>query len=108
MPSFTRGHSQIIFGHRKFVITSAQVSVERPHARFLDLDVTSGKVTIAEDGNKQISFTSRTDIARYLSYVLTQLPAEQLNNRSFTINGDVKVRTTLVTWWRYAVSDDDT
>ena len=70
----------------------------------MDLDVTSGKVSVAGDGNKQISFTSRTDIARYISYVLTQLPAEQLKNRTFTINGDVKVRTTKCS---YAVSDDD-
>ncbi|KAF8258521.1 NAD-P-binding protein [Lactarius quietus] len=59
-------------------------------ASFLDLDVPSGKVTIAGDGNKQISFTSRADIARYISYILTHLPAEQLTNRSFTIAGDNK------------------
>ncbi|KAI9448452.1 NAD-binding protein [Lactarius indigo] len=57
---------------------------------FLDLDVKSGKVTIGGDGNKQISFTSRADIARYVAYVLTRLPAEQLNNRSFVIAGDNK------------------
>jgi len=57
---------------------------------FLDLDVKSGKVEVAGDGNKGISFTSRTDIARYLSYVLTRLPPDQLKNRSFTIEGDHK------------------
>jgi len=57
---------------------------------FLDLDVKSGKVEVAGDGNKGISFTSRTDIARYLSYVLTRLPPDQLTNRSFTIEGDHK------------------
>ncbi|KAI0268519.1 hypothetical protein BGY98DRAFT_1018753 [Russula aff. rugulosa BPL654] len=46
-------------------------------ASFLNLDVTSGKVTIGGDGNKPISFTSRPDIARY--------------NRAFTIAGDNKV-----------------
>ena len=61
-------------------------------ARFLDLDVTSGKVTIAGDGNKQISFNTRGDTARYVSYVLTHLPAEQLKNHTFTIAGDNKVR----------------
>jgi hypothetical protein len=60
--------------------------------RYLGLDVTSGKVYVGGDGNKQIPFTSRTDIARYISYVLTRLPAEQLNNRSFSIAGDTKVR----------------
>ncbi|KAH9007294.1 NAD-P-binding protein [Lactarius hatsudake] len=60
------------------------------HRIFLDLDVKSGKVTIGGNGNKQISFTSRADIARYVSYALTRLPAEQLNNRSFMIAGDNK------------------
>jgi len=59
-------------------------------ASFLNLDVTSGKVAIGGDGNKQISFTSRPDIARYVSYVLTHLPPEQLKNRAFTIAGDSK------------------
>ena len=35
--------------------------------------------------------TSRADIARYVSYVLTHLPAEQLKNRDFMIAGDNKV-----------------
>ena len=59
--------------------------------RSLGLDVTNGKVYVGGDGNKQIPFTSRTDIARYVSYVLTHLPAEQLNNRSFCVAGDTKV-----------------
>ncbi|KAH8999533.1 NAD-P-binding protein [Lactarius akahatsu] len=57
---------------------------------FLDLDVTSGKVSIGGDGSKPIPFTSRLDIARYISYVLTHLPVDQLENRSFTITGDTK------------------
>ncbi|KAH9007257.1 NAD-P-binding protein [Lactarius hatsudake] len=56
----------------------------------LDLDLTSGKVSVGGDGSKQNPFTSRLDIARYLSYVLTHLPADQLENRSFTIVGDTK------------------
>ncbi|KAI0258375.1 NAD-binding protein [Gloeopeniophorella convolvens] len=54
------------------------------------LDLSSGKVTIGGDGNTKISFTSRTDIARYLAFVLTCLPAEQLHNRAFSIAGDTK------------------
>jgi hypothetical protein len=61
--------------------------------RFVGLDVTSGKVAVGGDGNKQITFTSRPDVARYISYVLTRLPAEQLKNRRFTISGDDKVRS---------------
>jgi hypothetical protein len=59
--------------------------------RFVQLDVLSGKVSVAGDGNKQISFTSRPDAARYISYVLTHLPSEQLKNRRFSIAGDNKV-----------------
>jgi len=57
---------------------------------FLGLDVTSGKVTVGGDGSNPIRFTSRPDIARYLSHVLTHLPADQLKNRSFNISGDTK------------------
>ncbi|KAH9987380.1 hypothetical protein BJV77DRAFT_1138914 [Russula vinacea] len=57
---------------------------------FVGLDVTSGKVSVGGDGNKQITFTARPDVARYISYVLTRLPAEQLKNRRFTISGDNK------------------
>jgi hypothetical protein len=59
--------------------------------RIFDLDVTSGKVSVGGDGNKQISFTARPDIARFVSYVLLHLPPEQLKNRAFTIAGDNKV-----------------
>lgn len=52
-------------------------------------------MSVGGDGNKAISFTSRPDIARYLSYVLTRLPAEQLKNSTFTIAGDNKVRAIL-------------
>lgn len=58
-----------------------------PH---LGLDVRGGKVSISGDGSIPLPFTSRPDIARYLSYVLTHLPADQLKNRSFTIAGDTK------------------
>ena len=49
-------------------------------------------MSLGGDGSKRIPFTSRHDITRYISYVLTHLPAEQLKNRSFSIAGDVKVR----------------
>ena len=62
---------------------------------FINLDLTSGKVSVGGDGDKAIPFTSRTDIARYVSYVLTHLPSEQLKNRSFTIAGDTKVTSNL-------------
>jgi hypothetical protein len=55
--------------------------------RFIQLDVLSGKVSVGGDGNKQLSFTSRPDAARYIIYVLTHLPAEQLKNRRFAVAG---------------------
>jgi hypothetical protein len=57
----------------------------------MSLDIASGKVSLGGDGSKRIPFTSRPDIARYISYVLTHLPADQLKNRSFTMAGEIKV-----------------
>ena len=68
----------------------------QPKSRQLGLDVTSGKVSVGGDGSKPVPFTSRPDIARYVSYVLTHLPAEQLKNRSFSIAGDFKVHAVSV------------
>jgi uncharacterized protein YbjT (DUF2867 family) len=56
----------------------------------VDLDVTGGKVSVGGDGNKRITLTSRPDVARYVSYVLTRLPPEQLKNREFFVAGDNK------------------
>ena len=58
----------------------------------MNLNITSEKVAVSGDGSKHISFTARSDIARYLSYALTHLLAKQLKNRSFTIARDIKVR----------------
>jgi hypothetical protein len=62
--------------------------------------MSSGKVSVGGDGDKQIPYTSRTDIARYISYVLTHLPTEQLENRSFRLTGDTKVRGSYVSQYR--------
>ncbi|KAI0269428.1 hypothetical protein BC834DRAFT_968042 [Gloeopeniophorella convolvens] len=59
-------------------------------SEFVGLDLASGKVSVGSDGNKQISFTAMPDIARYLTYVLINSPAEQLENRSFRLAGDTK------------------
>jgi NmrA-like family len=59
------------------------------------IDITSGKVSVGGDGNTRITFTSKPDVARYVSYVLTHLPPEQLKNRSFAIAGDNKVTPNL-------------
>ena len=72
-----------------------------------DLDVTSGKVSVGGDGNKQISFTARPDIARFVSYVLLHLPPEQLKNRGFAIAGDNKVTSNLSSSYRGSVLVSD-
>ncbi|KAH9980936.1 NAD-P-binding protein [Lactifluus volemus] len=54
------------------------------------LNIASGKVSVGGDGNSLVPFTSRTDIARYVCYVLTHLPADQLENRAFKLFGDIK------------------
>lgn len=60
------------------------------------LDVTSGKVSVGGDGNMKVTFTSKLDAGRYVSYVLTHLPPEQLKDRSFAIAGDNKVTSNLL------------
>ncbi|KAI0052800.1 NAD(P)-binding protein [Auriscalpium vulgare] len=47
---------------------------------FLDLDIKSGKVSVGGDGNAANTFTSLPDIARFLGYILTSLPAEKLTS----------------------------
>ncbi|KAI0041327.1 NAD(P)-binding protein, partial [Auriscalpium vulgare] len=47
---------------------------------FLELDIKSGKVSVGGDGNALNTFTSLPDIARFLGYILTSLPAEKLTN----------------------------
>ncbi|KAI0052799.1 NAD-P-binding protein, partial [Auriscalpium vulgare] len=47
---------------------------------FIDLDIKSGKVSVGGDGNAVNTFTSLPDIARFLGYILTSLPAEKLTN----------------------------
>ncbi|KAA1474004.1 NAD-P-binding protein [Dentipellis sp. KUC8613] len=54
----------------------------------LHLDLTSGKVLVGGDGNALVTFTSRPDIARFLAYVLTTLPPDQLNNKTFRLEGE--------------------
>ena len=87
--------SRIIFGPREHFYNCPLSKFVQPKSSFLSLDITSGKVAVGGDGSNEIPFTSRPDVARYLSYVLTHVPAEQLKNRSFNIAGDTKVRASL-------------
>ncbi|KAI0259726.1 NAD-P-binding protein [Gloeopeniophorella convolvens] len=57
----------------------------------LDLNITNGKISVGGDGSMPLSWTSRTDIARFVVYVLLKLPATQLRNAAtFRCEGDRK------------------
>ncbi|KZO99122.1 NAD-P-binding protein [Calocera viscosa TUFC12733] len=47
-----------------------------------------GKVRIGGSGDQPASFTSRSDIARYVVHVLTELSADELENKTFLIEGE--------------------
>jgi hypothetical protein len=93
MPSSILEDSRITFGYCEHFYCHVFTLHFNLKTRAYGLDITNGKVTVGGDGSPPMPFTSRPDIARYLSYVLTHLPADQLKNRSFTIAGDTKVRT---------------
>jgi hypothetical protein len=57
----------------------------------LGFDLNAGKITINGQGDSQISTTSIEDVARFVAYVLTTLPKDQLENAKFTLQGDVIV-----------------
>jgi hypothetical protein len=92
MPSSTLVYSRIAYGAREYFYCGALSPFVQPKSRLTNLDIANGKVSVGGDGSKPIPFTSRPDIARYVSYVLTHLPADQLENRSFAMAGDTKVR----------------
>lgn len=96
MSSSTLDHLRIIPGSREHFCCRALSLFVKPKSRAFGLDITSGKVTVGGDGSDPVPFTSRPDVARYLTYVLTHLPAEHLNNRTFSIRGDTKVRATSI------------
>jgi hypothetical protein len=58
----------------------------------LGFNFTHGKVRITGDGDTPLSFTTRSDMARYLAHVLTTLPMSELRWRTFRIEGDRTVR----------------
>ncbi len=56
--------------------------------RLSNLDVKSGKVAVGADGNAPISWTTRTDLARFLAHVLVHSPASRLQNQVLRPEGD--------------------
>ncbi|KDQ62723.1 hypothetical protein JAAARDRAFT_190011 [Jaapia argillacea MUCL 33604] len=53
-------------------------------------DLTNNKVTIAGEGNAPVSWTTRRDIARFISHASTAFPREKIEWRTFRIEGDRK------------------
>lgn len=58
----------------------------------LNLNIKSGRVAVGDDGNAKVPFTSRSDIARFVVYVLTVLPLKETKNKSLKIAGERIVR----------------
>ncbi|KZO93425.1 NAD-binding protein [Calocera viscosa TUFC12733] len=55
---------------------------------YFDYDLANGKIEVGGTGNGVTTFTSRTDIARYVAYALTSLPASTLHNHVFKVEGE--------------------
>ncbi|TFK54330.1 hypothetical protein OE88DRAFT_1654953 [Heliocybe sulcata] len=53
-------------------------------------DSANGRVAIPGDGNAPMSATSRTDASRYVVHVLTHLPRDQLEGKTFRVEADRK------------------
>jgi len=55
---------------------------------FFGFDFANGKVTIPGFGDTQITFTGRPDVARYIGFVFTNLPAEKLEWKVLRLEGE--------------------
>jgi hypothetical protein len=61
----------------------------------IGFDLSAEKITINGHGDAQISTTRIEDLACFVAYVLTVLPRDQLENTTFSIQGDVIVSLSL-------------
>lgn len=59
---------------------------------FFGFDLVNRKVAIPGIGDTPITFTGRPDIARYLGFIFTNLPAEKIKWRAFRLEGERTVR----------------
>ena len=59
-----------------------------PAKRFFGFDLANGEATVSGLGDAPISFTGRPDIARYVGFVFTNLPAEELEWKAFRLEGE--------------------
>ena len=67
--------------------------VSLPAKRFFGFDLANGEATVSGLGDAPISFTGRPDIARYVGFVFTTLPAEELEWKAFRLEGERTVGT---------------
>jgi hypothetical protein len=58
---------------------------------YFGFDLAGGKIAVNGSGDAKISTTSMADVAYFVAYVLTALPKDQLENATFTLQGDVIV-----------------
>jgi hypothetical protein len=56
--------------------------------RLFGFDFANGKVTVPGLGDTPISFTGRPDIARYIGFVFTNLPAEKLEWKALRLEAE--------------------
>ncbi|KAK4699740.1 DNA polymerase zeta, partial [Phenoliferia sp. Uapishka_3] len=59
-------------------------------------DFANGKVRLIGAGDTPITFTTRPDVANFLSYALTHLPPSQLQNVVFRLQGDLRTMNEVV------------
>ena len=64
--------------------------------RVFGFDFANGKVTVPGLGDTPISFTGRSDAARYIGFVFTNLPAEKLEWKVFRLEGERTVGITRI------------
>ena len=56
--------------------------------RVFGFDFANGKVTVLGIGDAPISFTGRPDVARFIGFVFTNLPAEKLEWKVLRLEGE--------------------
>ena len=97
MQSCTLGHSRISSSARRSRFAFAYITGTLKRAsidqRFFGFDFANGKATIPGFGDTPITFTGGPDVARYIGWVFTNLPAEKLEWKVFRLEGERTVGT---------------
>jgi hypothetical protein len=98
----TDGRPELLYQAKIAVRTAARAAGLRTAAFYPGLwtefvsavgfDFDAREIVIQGEGDGVLSTTSIDDVARFTAYVLTVLPREQLEDQSFSIEGDRIVR----------------